>query len=66
MSTGPLPVTPRGNKYIATVTYYFSKWPEAAPLFDKTAVGVANFLFKLFCHYGWPEVIISDQGREFI
>ncbi len=66
VSTNPLPVTPRGNKYIATVTDYFSKWPEAAPLFDKTAVGVANFLFKLFCHYGWPEVIISDQGREFI
>ena len=26
---GPLPETPLGNKYIMTVTDYFSKWPEA-------------------------------------
>lgn len=63
---GPLPETPRGNKYIITVTDYFSKWPEAAPLPDKTAVGVANFLFSIFCRHGWPERIISDQGREFV
>ena len=28
---GPLPETPRGNKYIATLTGYFSKWAEAVP-----------------------------------
>ena len=28
-----------------TVTNYFSKWPEGAPLKDKTAVGVDDFLF---------------------
>ena len=52
----------RKNKYIVTVTYYFSKWPEGAPLKDKTAVGVADFLFTVFCHHGWPDIIISDQG----
>ena len=41
----PLPETPRDNKYIVTATDYFSKWPEAAPLAEKTAVEVANFLF---------------------
>ena len=48
MSTtvGSLPETPRGHKYIVTVTDYFSKWPEASPLRDKTAVGVADFLFS--------------------
>jgi len=35
---GPLPETPRGNKYIAVLTDYFSKWAEAAPLQDKTAL----------------------------
>ena len=63
---GPLPETPRGKKYIITATDYFSKWAEAAPLPDKTAVGVADFLFSLFCRHGWPEIIISDQGREFV
>eukprot|EP00731_Ephydatia_muelleri_P013470 Em0007g780a len=45
---------------------YFSKWPEGAPLKDKTAVGVADFLFTVFCRHGWPDIIISDQGREFV
>lgn len=30
---------------------YFSKWPEAEPLPDKTAAGVAIFLYNLFCRY---------------
>eukprot|EP00731_Ephydatia_muelleri_P013496 Em0007g806a len=63
---GPLPETCRKNKYIVTVTDYFSKWPEGAPLKDKTAVGVADFLFTVFCRHGWPDIIISDQGREFV
>lgn len=48
---GPLPLTTRGNKYIVTLVDYFSKWPEAAPLPNKTAEGVALFLFDLFCRY---------------
>ena len=51
---GPLPETVRGNKNIITVTEYFSKWPKAGPLSDKSAVGVANFMFSLFCRHGWP------------
>lgn len=63
---GPLPETPRGNKYIITATDYFSKWPEATALPDKTALGVADFLISLFCRHGWPEIVQSDQGREFV
>lgn len=64
--TGPLPGTSRGNKYIITATDYFSKWPEAGALPDKTAIGVADFLFSIFCRHGWPKRIISDQGKEFV
>ena len=46
---GPLPLTKKGNKYIVTLVDYFSKWPEATALPDKTAVGVAYFIFELFC-----------------
>ena len=63
---GPLPETAQGNKYIVTVTDYFSKWTEAARLPDKTATGVADFLFSVLCRHGWPETIISDQGRKFV
>ena len=63
---GPLPETSAGNKYIITLSDYFSKWPEAAPLPSKSAEGVAKFLFDTFCRHGWPKVIQSDQGREFV
>ena len=41
---GPLP-TRRENKYVVTLNY-FSKRPEAVPLLDKTAAGVALILFR--------------------
>ena len=48
---GPLPRTEQGNRYVVTLLDYFSKWPEAAPLPDKTATGVASFVYELFCRY---------------
>ena len=85
---GPLPVTAKGNRYIVTLVDYFSKWPEAEPLPNKSAKEVALFLYRmmwmcryqnssahessfniyiiLFHRFGSAEVIISDQGREFI
>ena len=48
---GPLPMTKTGNRYIITLVDYFSKWPEAAPLKDKSVAGVALFLFHLFFRY---------------
>ena len=44
-------MTKAGNRYIVTLVDYFSKWPEAAPLKDKSAAGIALFLFHLFCRY---------------
>ena len=58
--------TQRGNKYIMTVSCYFSKWPEAAALPNKTAAGIAEFLFQCFTRHGCCNVKISDQGREFV
>ena len=63
---GPLPETTRGNKYIMTVSCYFSKWPEATSLPNKSAIGVAEFLYKCFTRLGCCQVKISDQGREFV
>ena len=39
----PLPKTAAGNRYIVTLMDYFSKWPEAESLKDKSAHGVASF-----------------------
>ena len=44
---GPMPETPRGNKFVVTLTDYFTKWAEAAPLPDKTALGIAKFIYSV-------------------
>ena len=49
---GPLPETPRGNKYVITLTDYFSKWAEAAPLPSKHADGVAKFIYSVSIRAG--------------
>ena len=64
--TGPFPESDRGKKYILVVTCGFSKWVEAFPLPNQEAGTVAEVLVQeLFCRYGCPEVIHSDQGRNF-
>lgn len=50
---GPLPLTKDGNKYIITMIDYFSKWPEAQALPNKCAQGVACFIYKTTCRYGY-------------
>ena len=50
---GSLPKTARGHKYMVTLVDYFSKWPEAVALQDKTAKGVVLFLYDLFCRYNY-------------
>jgi IS30 family transposase len=63
---GPIaPETNAGNRYILTISDYFSKWVAAVPLPTKEAVGVVNELFKLFMIMGLPRLITTDQGREF-
>jgi ribosomal protein L21E len=63
---GPLPVTPRGNRYIVVAMDYLTKWPEAKPLTNATAEAVAQFIYDdIICRHGAPTVLISDQGTHF-
>lgn len=56
-----------GFKYVVLAIDYFSKWSEARPLRDKSAVSVARFLYdEVVCRHGCPKIQISDQGREFV
>ena len=48
------------NHYIVTLMDYFSKWPEAEPLKDKSAHGVASFLFRMICRY-----LFLEKGLQF-
>ena len=45
---GPIhPTSSQGNRYILTVSDYFSKWAEAIPFPSKHAFVTANALFKV-------------------
>ena len=58
--------TDKGNRYVLVIVDSFSRWTEACPLSNKTAVAVVDAFFQLIiCRFGMPAVIHSDQSREF-
>ena len=63
---GPLPRTPRGNKYILTVMDCFTKWLEVYPIPDQTAeTCAAKLLDEYIGRFGCPLALHSDQGSNF-
>lgn len=55
-----------GYRYVIVAIDYFTKWSEVKALKDKTAVTVAQFLYKLICAHSCFQIQINDQGREFV
>ena len=52
--------------YILIVTDHFTKYAKAYITPKQTAVMVAQTLWEIFLvHYGWPEKILTDQGKSF-
>ena len=51
---------------ILVITDHFTKYAQAYITPKQTAVVVAHTLWENFLvHYGWPEKIITDQGKSF-
>ena len=62
---GPFPVS-FGFVYILLAVDYVSKWVEAKPTRTNDAKVVVDFVrSNLFCRFGVPRAIISDQGTHF-
>ena len=62
---GPLPVS-NGNRHILVIGDHFTKWYEAIPFSEQTAVTTANALVDhLIIRFGCPHSLDSDQGRNF-
>ena len=63
---GPLPETPRKNKFVLVVSDYFTKWTESYPILNQEAATVAEKLVSEFiCRFGAPRELHSDQGTSF-
>ena len=60
-----VPLSTNNNRYLLVIQDYFTKWADAIPLPDQTASRITVELIKFFCTYGPPQVLHSDQGRNF-
>ena len=60
-----VPVSTNNNRYLRVVQDYFTKWAEAIPFQNQTAVRITEELVKLCATYRLPEIVHSDQGRAF-
>ena len=56
-----------GNRYVIVATNYCTKWVEAKALRDNTTMSTEKFLYEyIWCRYGCPIELISDQGGHFL
>ena len=63
--SGPYAKSMSRNKYIIAFVDWFSGWPEAFSVPDKTADTVANLLIEeIYPRYGCPLQRMTDNGTE--
>ena len=63
---GPLPLTPRNNRYILTMIDSYSKWAEAIPSTSQSAVVTVRLIVNHWiAQHGAPTVLHSDLGSNF-
>jgi len=60
-----VPLSVHNNRYLLVIQDYFTKWVDAIPLPDQTASRISAELIKFFSTYGPPQILHSDQGRNF-
>jgi transposase InsO family protein len=60
------PTSPRGNNILLVVIDIFTRFCFLRALPDNTAFSVSSALFHIFCDFGFPRIIQSDNGPEFV
>jgi len=58
--------TDDGNNYLLVIVDCFTKLVLLRTLKTKSADEVSSVLIKIFSEYGFPDVLISDNGKEFV
>ncbi|KAH6579289.1 hypothetical protein BASA61_010340 [Batrachochytrium salamandrivorans] len=60
------PTSPRGNNVLLIAICVFTRFIFLRPLQDNSALAVSSALFSIFTNFGFPRVIQSDNGTEFV
>lgn len=62
-----LPRSKEGYNYILLCVESLTRWPEAIPLKDQSALTIAQALFReIFSRFGCPKKLLSDRGPNFM
>ena len=62
---GAVDLVPIDGKYILTYIDYYCSYPEACVLKEITSHEVIIALTDIFARFGYPEEIVSDNGKQF-
>jgi hypothetical protein len=62
---GPLPITPKGNRYILTILDHFSRFLQVYPLKTISAEETSEAMLHYISVFGHPLVILTDNGKNF-
>ena len=63
--SGPYPTTMSGNKYIIAFVDWYSGWPEAFAVPDKTGENVVDLIIhKIVARFGSCLQLVTDNGTE--
>jgi hypothetical protein len=65
------PINPPGKRtgarYIITATKYLTRWVKARAVKDCSVATTVHFIFNdIITRFGFPKVLMSDQGTHFI
>ena len=61
-----LPTSHEGNKNILVMVDHLTGWSMAKAIPDKEATTLARAAYKkLILYHGFPEILLSDNGKEF-
>jgi hypothetical protein len=63
---GPFSKSSNGNQYVLVIFDYHSKFRLLYPLATREAASVAIPLLQCFCTFGFPKILQSDNGTEFV
>ncbi|SAL98522.1 hypothetical protein [Absidia glauca] len=63
---GPLEETHKGNVYILVMIDICTKFVIIKAIPDKTSLTIAESLIDVFSTFGYPKIIQSDNGTEFV
>ena len=65
-TVGELSDVPYAKRFAVTVIDYHSRWPEVHFCGTVTSQVIIGFLTELFSRWGIPDVLVSDNGSQFV